>query len=220
MKELHEALLKVQQELKTIKTDAKGNFGNYASLEQVLDSVEPTLHKHGLLLLQLGTAGEAQNFLTTSVIHVETGQEINSTFMLTPDKPGPQGFGAATTYFRRYSILALLGKATGEDPDSHVSAAPKSSSHTSAASKLHSSLEGIVEGEGPEQILNKLIPVMKNKYGGKYYREVPLDDLLGSVRWMKSNIKNLNKWQEEFLRDVEMLKFANSDFAPEEHPPF
>lgn len=213
MKELHKALLKVQQELKTIHTDARGNFGNYASLEQVLEKTEEVLHKHGLLLTQSGAVDNGHNVLITTVTQVDTGQAVSSSFILTPEKPGPQGFGAAMTYFRRYSILALLGKATGDDPDAYKESQPRASSRTPAASGTHSG-----------SLKDKPIPMFK-KYSGKRYGQISMQELQASVTWLKAQSAKDSKPQSamanEFIDDVGILTLEHdlgaevvSDFAP------
>lgn len=225
MKELYKALLEVQKELKTISKDSQGQFGSYASLEKVLETVEPVLHKHGLLLLQSGAVNENENVLSTSIVHVETEQEKVSSFVLKQDKQGPQGFGAALTYCRRYAILSLVGKATGDDPDAaHIQgySAPNqrniSQPRTQSPALHKGSDEGFAPGdelfmeqEGVDT-LSKLIPILNNagkKYQGKRYRDVPLATLQGTYRWAKDGgIKNPNAWWLEFYADVERLQAA------------
>jgi hypothetical protein len=83
---------------------------------------------------------------------------------------------------------------------------------------------GELIGEGPEQIKQKPITLFK-KYSGKKYGQVPLDELSASARWLKEQANKkkepMSKWGLEFIRDVEMLQFAQSDFAPsDEEIPF
>lgn len=113
MKHVIKALFEAKKELKNPAKTARGNFGDYTPIGDLLDTVQPTLEKHGLLLSQLYSG----KHLRTVLWHVESGEILVSEVELTADKPGPQGMGSATTYFRRYSIFCLLGLASEEDPD-------------------------------------------------------------------------------------------------------
>ena len=54
--------------------------------------------------------------LLSTLLHVESGQWIKSYLPLLNPKEDCQGFGAAITYMRRYSINSMLGL-TAEDDD-------------------------------------------------------------------------------------------------------
>lgn len=219
MKELHNALLKVQQELKTIQQDAKGNFGNYASLEQVLEKSEEVLHKHGLLLTQVGEVVGGQNVLTTSIIHVETGQEKKSSFLLVTDKPGPQGLGSSITYLRRYQPLGLLGKATTDDPDVYQEARtiPKEKgTRQEATSRKGAASEYSVE--------DRFIANSPFKPGGGLlwergtrYKDVPTKDLAAHATRLRGK-PLLNTYEETFLKDFAELKFVAGTAGDENEP--
>ena len=124
---VHAALFEVQKNLPTlVKTATNPHFGNeYVPLEEVLDKVLPVLHEQGLLLIQEPhSLDTGVPVLRTSLIHVESGDKIESTMALVLDKTTPQGQGSAITYARRYSILSILGL-VGEDDDDGNAASPK-----------------------------------------------------------------------------------------------
>lgn len=89
----------------------------YASLNGVLEAVEPALERHGLELIQPpGSEGDAGMYVETVLFHLESGEWLSCRYPLVAAKPDPQGYGSATTYARRYSIMSLL-RLVAEDDD-------------------------------------------------------------------------------------------------------
>jgi hypothetical protein len=130
---LHEALLEVQKEalqLELPKSKTNPHFGHaYTPLDVVLGAVVPLLNKHGFVLIQSPTwAGNesAMPALTTTFIHVPTGEKLENTALLLPGRNDPQGQGAAITYLKRYAIMSILGLTSDEDDDGNASMAPRS----------------------------------------------------------------------------------------------
>lgn len=114
MNELIKALIRARSEFPPINKDKinpafKGV--RYASLDSVLDSVVPTLCRHGLVAVQTLDEGK----LITTLYH-ESGQFIQSSYIL-PSGLDAQKMGAAITYGRRYSICSLLCITADEDTD-------------------------------------------------------------------------------------------------------
>lgn len=83
---------------------------SYADINALLDTVEPILHEHGLLLLQPVVG----NDVVTRIIDIETGEHIES-FMSLPPIVDPQKALAAVTYFRRGTIQSLLSLQAVDD---------------------------------------------------------------------------------------------------------
>lgn len=113
-----QALLKARAEFGPILRNKENlHFrSRYADLQSVLDAVEDSLTKHGLLLIQRTACGEVGVTLITELIEVESGERLTSTYPLAPAKANdPQALGGAMTYARRYSALALLGLAPEDD---------------------------------------------------------------------------------------------------------
>lgn len=117
-----------------IKKDAKNPFfkSNYASLPNVLEAIRDPLAESGLVFTQ-HPDGE---HLTTILIHVESGEFLESSYLVRPipeytkekDKEGnvlfrseyyitPQAIGSAITYARRYALSAILGLNIDDDDD-------------------------------------------------------------------------------------------------------
>lgn len=227
MKELFQALQKAKEELAgKIEADQEGYHGQpVTSLNKAIEIIMPVFWKHGLDINQYQTCTIAGiPCLQTEVVHLATGQTKISDALLSPKGPGEQALGSAETYVKRRAILTAAGVATDGDPDlSHkqqTRTQPRATSATGTASKSHH-----VGG-----LLDKLVPVMNlpakdgkaaGKYLGKRYRDVPMDELVGTANWFRDKIKNLNKWQMEFISDVEELQSQDdNDFASDERVPF
>lgn len=100
----------------TVRSD-KGNYTfAYAPLDVVLAATMPALTANGLSLTSLIVRGGRA--LRTLLLH-ESG-EFLAVEMEMPETQGPQKFGSALTYLRRYSIVALLGVASEEDDDGNA----------------------------------------------------------------------------------------------------
>lgn len=96
----------------------------YADLGAVLDAVTDPLANHGILLLQRFTHDQGGALLITELVHAESGQAIASVVpVVAKDPTDPQKMGGAITYYRRYSLLALLGLAP-EDDDGNAASKP------------------------------------------------------------------------------------------------
>lgn len=225
MIELYKALLACKRDLgPKIHVDSKGQYGSYVSLEQVLAIVEPVAQKHGILILQYPdiSQGTTHPCLVTRVVHVETGDWIAGTQLLTPDKAGPQGLGACETYARRRTLMDIFGLASEGDPDAHPqqqqisnyvatgrnnprppAVAPQAHRHQSTAANY--------------SIAAKEIKVGK-KFKGVKYGSVPLEVLLSYGDWLKKSSEQENKplsaTAEEFLSDVAILQLEATDEGP------
>lgn len=121
--ELAKALLLVQSELKSIEKDSiNPHFKNkYASLTAVIDSTRGPLAKQSLMIVQThSTTTEGQATLVTTLLH-SSGQYIQSHLPLVLSKQDMQGMGSATSYARRYGLLAILNLAAEDDDGAHAS---------------------------------------------------------------------------------------------------
>lgn len=118
MKAIYRALADFQQEVPTIKKNASGYGYKFADLEEITKVINPLLKKHGLGYTQ---PLDGTN-LKTILFHVESSDTIESSVEI------PQGvqlakmnefqvMGSAITYYRRYSLVSILGLVTDEDAD-------------------------------------------------------------------------------------------------------
>lgn len=140
--ELYAALFAVQQELEGIVKGENNPFfkSKYADRTTILQVLKPIFGKHKLLLVQapvlppfesLGSVQQQEDkdyettpviplALSTTIIHVPTGQSISSTAIVPMPQPDPQGFGSALTYTSRYSIISLLALPLLDDDDGNA----------------------------------------------------------------------------------------------------
>ena len=95
----------------------------YAELSAVLEAIVPALNAAGIAVLQSPAFDGEMLTVTTLLIH-ESGASVVSDLKLRPSKLDPQGIGSATTYGRRYSLLALAGVAP-EDDDGNAASGPR-----------------------------------------------------------------------------------------------
>ena len=116
------ALVKYHAKAETIKKDGKNpHFKNeYATLDNILDTVRPILAEVGLAILQFPVS---QDGLTTMLLH-ESGEYIRGTYTMPAKVNDPQGNGSRLTYQRRYGLGAVLGVATEKDDDATSASRP------------------------------------------------------------------------------------------------
>lgn len=122
MKELLKAFAKAKLEISPIAKDSTNPFfkSKYFDINQILESVEPILLKHGLLILQ----PVKDNKVFSILYHVESGEFIDSSIEL-PNITDSQKLGMAITYFRRYTIQSLLALQAEDDDGNTASKAIK-----------------------------------------------------------------------------------------------
>lgn len=135
--ELTKALCAFHRDVSTIHKEAKAQYGNYADLTAVLSTVLPALSKNGLAVVQTFEAGieAGEQMLVTTLLH-SSGERIDSRLpLVVPKGRNPlHDWGGATTYSRRFALLAILSLAAGiEDDDGDH--ADQSQPATASASK-------------------------------------------------------------------------------------
>lgn len=121
------AFVAAQAEMPEITKGRKANVGNYsytyADLGDVINTVRPTLIKHGLAVAQDVSRHERMIEVFTLLVH-KSGESVSFGPMGFESGSTPQASGSAVTYARRYSLLAALGLAT-EDDDGQSAAKDK-----------------------------------------------------------------------------------------------
>ena len=114
MSEITKALIAFHKDVDKIDKNARGNYGKFADLSNVLSTVTPALLNNNLVLTQ-----EFLNEgLTTTLRHV-SGETICSVcdLVLSEGRNKTQEWGKAVTYQRRYMIVSLLGLVADMDMD-------------------------------------------------------------------------------------------------------
>lgn len=148
----------------------------YANLAAVVDATREALAENNLAVVQgLGAIVENRLSITTRLIHA-SGQWLESELQIPLSKLDPQGFGSASTYGRRYALMALLGvPAVDDDAEAAMERKPEKKA-PAAANTIHEDgddwpgcpLQG-VEVLNPSQA-NK---VGKGKLAGVLVNEIP-----------------------------------------------
>jgi hypothetical protein len=115
---LAEALSQAQGQMKHAVKDRENPFfkSQYATLSAVWDACRKPLSDNGLAVVQSTDIIDGQMVLISRLIH-SSGQWIDSYIPLSAEKPNPQSFGSALTYYRRYSLAAIVGIAPDDDDD-------------------------------------------------------------------------------------------------------
>lgn len=109
------ALISARAEFPSLTFDKKGQFGNpYSSIEQILECIMEPLLKYGLFPTY--DVNNEKGILKTCILH-ESGEVLENTVPLVPEKSTPHAMAGAITYARRYGICCLLNLAAREDED-------------------------------------------------------------------------------------------------------
>lgn len=110
------ALSKLQGELKPIEKSAKNEYyeSDYSPLSSVCRIVYPLLDKHGFSVTQVGSFMGDKFVIITTLSHRD-GHSVVSMWPVGDDKLTPQQRGSASTYARRYSLMAIVGAAPDDD---------------------------------------------------------------------------------------------------------
>jgi hypothetical protein len=121
-----QALFKVQSKIEPVKADSVNPHfkSTYADLESVWGAVHGLLKEAGLIVIQ-GAMTEP-NAVFTRIIEPTSGQWLESQTPMILDKQTPQAVGSAFTYYRRYSLAAMLGLVqTDDDAETATNRKPK-----------------------------------------------------------------------------------------------
>lgn len=145
---ISEALAKAQGEFSpvlrdktvtvTMRSGGKYTF-SYAPLESILHAVKSALSKNGLSLTQAMVVQDGKDYVETTLRHA-SGQSISNRIPLFVKDEGPQAYGSALTYARRYGVTLLLCVSADDDDDGNAaeghSAETTKSREPSTAAKL------------------------------------------------------------------------------------
>lgn len=126
---MYAALAAAQGELKnppmngTNPAFKRGNSSSrYATLMDVREQVVPVFAKHGLSVVQEPKVVPGEKIfagVTTKVCHKDGGC-MASELLVPISKPDAHGVGAAITYARRFSLMAIAGVVGDEDDDGNA----------------------------------------------------------------------------------------------------
>jgi hypothetical protein len=91
----------------------------YAPLETILAAVEKPLHEKGFSISQREVHEGELSYVETVLAH-KSGHSISGRTRILIVEDGPQAYGSALTYARRYGVTLLLCLATDEDDDANL----------------------------------------------------------------------------------------------------
>lgn len=115
---------------KTTENDGfkkNGKASKYATLADCIEASRAALLANGLCVIQGpgATNTEAKTLcITTRIVHV-SGEWIETDFDMPLTKWSPHEAGSATTYGRRFALMAMLGLAPVEDDDGNAASGLK-----------------------------------------------------------------------------------------------
>lgn len=136
-------LWKAKQEIgKVVKGNDNPFFkSRYADLNTILEAVEPSLFKHGLIVLQPCIG----NLVETQIIDCESGDMVTSSLVL-PEITDPQKRIAAVTYFRRATLQSLLSLQAIDDDGNTATEAVKTQKPIITDERLKGAITSIMSG--------------------------------------------------------------------------
>ena len=121
------ALAGVSYAIPPMVGDEQGAFGPFLSLAKIKTETREAMQQYGLVILQRASSEGTNITITSTLMHPESGEWIESQFTMTPERSGPQAQGACLTYARRYTYQTLLGIAVshGDDLDHQADHPPQ-----------------------------------------------------------------------------------------------
>lgn len=117
--EIYKSFIAFQSEVSQPKKNATNPHfkSKYSTLDEIINTVKPTLTKNGLAVIQEVTGDGTNVNIVTRLIHISGEWMETEPLCLKCEKNTPQGQGSATSYGRRYALSAILGISSEDDDD-------------------------------------------------------------------------------------------------------
>ena len=114
-------ILEFQKKVGVLKKDKKNPYfnSNYADINTLLSVIKPLLSELGLIVVQPIMVSNGKQILITQIKNSEDDKVVLESSIYLPDNLDPQKMGSAITYYRRYSLQALLSL-EAEDDDGNM----------------------------------------------------------------------------------------------------
>lgn len=124
MSDFLKALAELQDSVSKITKNADNPFfkSKYTDLNAIFEEVKPKIREKGFILIQTVESDK----LHSQLIHIETGEKIESFMDLLTVRPDMQQLGSAVTYARRYSLMPMLNIECEDDDGNLASGKTKS----------------------------------------------------------------------------------------------
>lgn len=134
---LYAAMAQVQQKAPFIDKDATNPHfkSKYADLPAIWRGIKEIVGEAGLLVNHSMDCIDGNDYITTKIIHVESGEHIESRSRIMLSKSTAQEYGSYITYMRRYALTAMLGIVTDDDDDGNAASNAQSKAAAKPAAK-------------------------------------------------------------------------------------
>lgn len=179
MKEIAKALNQAQAVMSGAKKDKKNPFykSTYADLASVFDAIREPFAENGLSVSQQFDIHmeTGRTILRTKLLHV-SGECIDSQILI-PEVQDCQKLGSATTYIRRYALMAIAG-IPAEDDDGNEACKPEK--QTLITKEQVQEIRLLINGH--DDILEKI----KSNTGG--LEKITSNNFQRALSWVKSEI--------------------------------
>ena len=122
MQKLAKALVAFRKDCPTIKFDSVNPHfrSKFASLAAIHKAIDEGLAANGLAVLQFPIGDGANAAGCKTVVMHDSGEFVESEFLVPLSKRDPQAACAAVSYARRYGISGALGLVTEDDDDGNA----------------------------------------------------------------------------------------------------
>lgn len=184
---IYKKLAAVKAKIGKLTKDTSNPFfkSKYADINQLIEMTDPVLLEAGLLSIQPIEDGH----VVTKIVDIDSGETITSSLKL-PESNDPQKVGSAITYFRRYSLKALLN--IGEEDDDANKAAGNNQNQTANQKQQKANTATAAKASASDQVKqpaskSELYPGLLDKWNAakdfiKNYNEGSVFDALDSIK--------------------------------------
>jgi len=187
---IYKKLANVQKKIIGIVKGAENPYfkSKYFDINQMLETLKPTLQEENLLLLQPLSNVNGIPAIKTMLVDTETDEMIESTVTL-PNLNDPQKMGSSITYYRRYSLQSLFSLQALDDDGNMASGKTETLAGKGKKKKLEDEIQSGYKAMGMDE--TEIYTMEKNFLDNK--RTVSdLELLLKSLR-NKYKTKELGK---------------------------
>ena len=127
---LNAALVSVRKDVQNPHFDSVNpHFKNkFASLKSVVNAVIPTFAEHGIAVIQDLQTIDGGVACYTHFCHESGEEKVFGPLIMNATKQDPQGYASASTYARRYHLMAVAGVVGDDDDDGEAASQPAFSS--------------------------------------------------------------------------------------------
>ena len=121
---LFKALDGFHQSTNFVKATKENPFfkSKYADFNLIVSKTKEDLSKNGLRVKQMVSNIDGRTAIYTALIHIDSGEFIESLAPVAHKDSDPQSQGSGITYMKRYSYVAILDLLVDRDDDGNLAA--------------------------------------------------------------------------------------------------